>query len=100
MNTMHLLFGFFVLAAISAPEGHTQTAPPATQPAKQKAASAPAGQSHGDEGERIFQQNCSRCHNTPQGFSPRIAGTVVRHMRVRASLSQHDEQELLRFFNP
>jgi hypothetical protein len=24
----------------------------------------------------------------------------VRHMRVRASLSQHDEQELLRFLNP
>jgi cytochrome c5 len=53
-----------------------------------------------NEGERIFSQNCSRCHNAPEGFSPRIAGTVVRHMRVRAQLSQHDEQELLRFFNP
>lgn len=52
------------------------------------------------EGERIFAQNCSRCHNAPEGFSPRISGTVVRHMRVRAQLSQHDEQELLRFFNP
>jgi mono/diheme cytochrome c family protein len=52
------------------------------------------------EGERIFAQNCSRCHNAPEGFSPSIAGTVVRHMRVRAQLSQHDEQELLRFFNP
>lgn len=52
------------------------------------------------EGERIFAQNCSRCHNAPEGFSPRITGTVVRHMRVRAQLSQHDEQELLRFFNP
>jgi cytochrome c5 len=52
------------------------------------------------EGERIFAQNCSRCHNAPDGFSPRISGTVVRHMRVRAQLSQHDEQELLRFLNP
>ena len=52
------------------------------------------------EGERIFAQNCSRCHNAPEGFSPRISGTVVRHMRVRAQLSEHDEQELLRFFNP
>jgi cytochrome c5 len=52
------------------------------------------------EGERIFAQNCSRCHNAPEGFSPSISGTVVRHMRVRAQLSQHDEQELLRFFNP
>jgi cytochrome c5 len=54
----------------------------------------------GSEGEQIFQQQCSRCHNAPQGFSPRISATVVRHMRIRASLSKHDEQELLRFFNP
>jgi len=52
------------------------------------------------EGERIFAQNCSRCHNAPEGFSPRISGTIARHMRVRAQLSQHDEQELLRFLNP
>jgi cytochrome c5 len=59
-----------------------------------------AGQQHQDEGARIFEQNCARCHNAPDGFSPRIAGTIVRHMRVRASLSKHDEEELLRFFNP
>ena len=52
------------------------------------------------EGERVFAQNCARCHTPPDGFSPRISGTIVRHMRVRASLSEHDEQELLRFFNP
>jgi cytochrome c5 len=63
-------------------------------PAKQKSAAFHS------EGERIFAQNCSRCHAAPEGFSPSISGTVVRHMRVRASLSQHDEQELLRFFNP
>jgi cytochrome c5 len=51
-------------------------------------------------GERIFQQQCSRCHSVPESFSPRISGTVVRHMRVRASLSRQDEQDLLRFFNP
>jgi cytochrome c5 len=52
------------------------------------------------EGERIFAQNCARCHTPPDGFSPHISGTVLLHMRVRASLSAHDEQELLRFFNP
>jgi mono/diheme cytochrome c family protein len=52
------------------------------------------------EGERIFKQQCSRCHTAPEGFSPRISGTIVRHMRVRASLSQHEEEELLHFFNP
>lgn len=51
-------------------------------------------------GQRVFEQNCSRCHDAPQGFSPRISGTIVRHMRVRASLSEKDAQELLRFLNP
>ncbi len=58
------------------------------------------GAVHADEGQRVFDQNCTRCHADPDGFSSRISGTVVRHMRVRASLSQHDEQELLRFLNP
>jgi cytochrome c5 len=55
---------------------------------------------HQSDGEQVFEQNCSRCHNTPQGFSPHISGTIVRHMRVRASLSKEDEQALLRFLNP
>jgi len=53
-----------------------------------------------DEGQRVFEENCSRCHTAPEGFLPRISGTIVRHMRVRASLSQHEEEELLHFFNP
>ena len=69
-------------------------------PADKKPAVAQASPQQEDEGERIFQQNCSRCHNAPEGFSPRISGTIVRHMRVRASLSQHDAEEVLRFFNP
>ena len=53
-----------------------------------------------EEGERVFTQNCSRCHNAPEGFSPRISGTIARHMRVRANLSREDEQALRRFLNP
>lgn len=52
------------------------------------------------DGEQVFKQNCARCHAAPDGFSPRISGTVTRHMRVRASLSREDEAALLRFFNP
>jgi cytochrome c5 len=72
-------------------QDHTAAAPVSKKPT--------AAQNE-DEGERIFEQNCSRCHNAPEGFSPRISGTIVRHMRVRASLSKHDEEELLHFFNP
>jgi cytochrome c2 len=69
------------------------------QPEQKKTAAA--SKTHDENaGQRIFEQNCSRCHNTPEGFSPHVSGTVARHMRVRAQLSEHDYQELLRFLNP
>jgi mono/diheme cytochrome c family protein len=52
------------------------------------------------EGERAFRQNCSRCHNAPEGFPPQISGTITRHMRVRANLSREDERAILKFLNP
>jgi mono/diheme cytochrome c family protein len=51
-------------------------------------------------GERVFNQNCARCHDAPQNFPPQISGTIVRHMRVRASLSSQDEKALIQFMNP
>jgi cytochrome c5 len=97
-----LLLSVAVMPLMAAPQPRSQ--PQAKQQtdvkasAKQKATAK--NSVHQDEGQRIFEQNCSRCHTAPDGFSSRISGTVLRHMRVRASLSQHDEQELLRFLNP
>ena len=51
-------------------------------------------------GERAFQANCGRCHNPPEQISPRITGTVLRHMRERALLSPQDERDLLKFLAP
>jgi cytochrome c5 len=88
------------LMAAPRPRSHPQATQQADTKADAKQASAAKNPVNQDEGQRIFEQNCSRCHTAPNGFSPRISGTVARHMRVRASLSQHDEQELLRFLNP
>jgi cytochrome c5 len=55
---------------------------------------------NGDRGQKVFQQNCARCHNAPEGFSARISGTVAMHMRVRAGLSEADVKALRRFLNP
>jgi cytochrome c5 len=74
------------------PRSNGQTPPP-----QSKHVSSPA---YSSEGERVFKQNCSRCHDAPQSFPPQISGTVIRHMRVRASLSDADEKELLKFLNP
>jgi cytochrome c5 len=88
-----------VLASVALAQSAQQGSTPAPQPSKGHVVT-PASQQHQDEGSRVFQQNCSRCHNTPEGFSPAISGTIAQHMRVRASLSKHDEEQLLRFLNP
>lgn len=76
---------------------------PASRASKQPASSvqsAAAATATQGPGERKFQANCSRCHSAPEQLSPRIAGTVVRHMRVRASLSAEDERDILRYLAP
>jgi cytochrome c5 len=104
MSHTRLLSYAFGLSTLLASLLAAQTQPRANQQASahvdQKVSTKQNSQVPDSEGDRIFAQNCSRCHTTPDGFSPSISGTVVRHMRVRASLSQHDEQELLRFLNP
>lgn len=51
-------------------------------------------------GQRVFNQNCARCHDAPQSFPPQVSVTIVRHMRVRASLNAADEKALIEFLNP
>ena len=107
MTLKYLLPGLVLVVAICEPymaavqpKSQSQATQQTPAPTRAKRATATQGSVHQDEGQRIFEQNCSRCHNAPDGFSPSISGTVVRHMRVRASLSRRDEQELLRFLNP
>jgi cytochrome c5 len=47
------------------------------------------------QGEQRFRANCGRCHATPQKFPPRVMGTVVRHMRVRATFTDEDMRLIL-----
>jgi mono/diheme cytochrome c family protein len=75
----------------------TSSAPPG---AAQKNVRPSPSAVHQSDGARKCAQNCGRCHNPPQGFSPRISGTITLHMRVRASLSKQDQQDILRFLNP
>jgi mono/diheme cytochrome c family protein len=46
-------------------------------------------------GERRFHANCGRCHAAPQKFPPRMMATVLRHMRVRATITAEDRRLIL-----
>jgi cytochrome c5 len=47
------------------------------------------------EGEKRYRFNCGRCHQAPQKLSPRTMATAVRHMRVRAMLTDDDMKYVL-----
>lgn len=47
------------------------------------------------EGEKRFRQNCGRCHVAPDKFPPRMMATVLRHMRVRATITDRDAKLIL-----
>jgi len=47
------------------------------------------------EGEQRYRANCGRCHAAPQKFPPRMMATVLRHMRVRATITAEDRRLIL-----
>lgn len=73
--------------ASSAPRTRT-----ATEPAVYSSAEADATRL---EGEKRFRANCNRCHAAPHKFPPRMMATIVRHMRVRATITDEDMRYIL-----
>ena len=49
------------------------------------------------EGEQRFRANCGRCHQAPHKFPPRMMATIVRHMRVRATITDEDMRYILAY---
>jgi cytochrome c5 len=86
-------FAFLLFTAVLSATAALQAAP-ADQQTQSHIRSAPV------TGEQVFKAQCSRCHTPPMNISPRITGTVIMHMRVRARLSRQDEQLLLKYMAP
>jgi mono/diheme cytochrome c family protein len=68
--------------------------------AKKETSVAPVVQSNDADtmriqGEQRFRANCGRCHAAPQKFPPRMMATVLRHMRVRATITAEDRRLIL-----
>jgi mono/diheme cytochrome c family protein len=49
------------------------------------------------EGEKRFRTNCGRCHQPPHKFPPRVMATAIRHMRVRAMITDEDMRLILQY---
>jgi cytochrome c5 len=69
-------------------------------PAPRKATAPVVAQSYDADamriqGEQRYRANCARCHAAPQKFPPRMMATVLRHMRVRATITDEDMRLVL-----
>lgn len=74
-------------AAVDSPRNNGPTTPVAQSSAQASAMRL--------EGEKRFRANCGRCHAAPQKFPPRMMATIVRHMRVRATITDEDMRLVL-----
>lgn len=94
-----LTVGFLVIFAVSL------AGPALAQSAKSDdgnaARVAPAAESQPAdarlEGEKRFHSNCGRCHVAPPKFPPRMMATIIRHMRVRATITDEETRLILKY---
>ena len=49
------------------------------------------------EGEKAYHANCGRCHMAPPKFAPRMMATIIRHMRVRAAITDQEARSILHY---
>jgi len=94
---------FFVFAFLLAVSAFAGTGSGKDSPAPAAAATA-AGASTQDEdmrleGEKRFRSNCGRCHMAPPKFPPRMVATIVRHMRVRANITEEERRQILYYMS-
>ena len=86
-------------AAAPAPASGTVVASGATHSSSTAAAASNAAEERAlrMEGEKRFRTNCGRCHQAPHKFPPRVMATAIRHMRVRATITDEDMRLILRY---
>lgn len=89
-KNLTLVAGILLLGSALWGAGPKSNAPPtAVAPASQDPAAMRL------EGEKRFHANCGRCHAAPHKFPPRMMATIVRHMRVRATITDEDMRLVL-----
>jgi cytochrome c5 len=100
MKMKFLLAAFLVASALSlglmASSGGKDTTKDSPAPTVSAEQSAQNETMH-VEGEKRFRSNCGRCHAAPPKFPPRMMATIVRHMRVRATITDQDMRLILRY---
>jgi cytochrome c5 len=100
MELRRIRFSAFIIMVLAIGSALFSASKVAASDKKQTTTAAKTPVDYQAEGDRLFTANCSRCHMAPSSISPRVTGTLLMHMRVRARLSKRDEQILLKYMAP
>jgi hypothetical protein len=84
-------------AAAPAPPTRSKTMPKSDTATGSKTTAIHVEPSLRIEGEKRFHANCGRCHLAPEKIPPRAAATIIRHMRVRATITDDDMRLILAY---
>ena len=102
MRIRHAIAGAFVVLALTLAANGAKTGRSKDTPAV-SAASGTGTAAQDDplrfEGEKRYHANCGRCHAAPPKFSRRMMATIIRHMRVRATITDEDMRLILHYMS-
>lgn len=102
-----LTFGFVVIAMAQSQSSDSQTtsssvsasaAPTPAANAATHARSKPAAKK-GLTPDQAYKANCTRCHAELPTMDARRTATIVRHMRVRANLTEAEARAIFEYLN-
>jgi cytochrome c5 len=85
------------LSSANSATADDSASPQRTRSTRQTRHTTKSEQSERAEGEQRFRENCGRCHQPPHKFSPRVMAAAIRHMRVRAMLTDEDMLLILKY---
>lgn len=94
---MRILAAVLILIALAAADSGNQSSKSDAAASPSPAQIAAQAADIRVEGEKRFRTNCGRCHMPPHKFPPRMMGTIVRHMRVRALITDEDMRYILAY---
>jgi len=94
---MRILAALVILVALAVAESGNQSSKSDATASPSPAQNAAQAADIRVEGDKRFRTNCGRCHMAPHKFPPRMMATMVRHMRVRALITDEDMRYILAY---
>ncbi len=51
------------------------------------------------DGEGVYKSNCTRCHITIRTYPKKMSRSIVRHMRIKALLTESEAEAVLAYLS-